>query len=181
MTNTTSKTVSGSHIEGEMEFQLKNPIKYSDNGSQVESTFLTCYESRGEHAKTMRKVAFVVDSVLISLGKNAATKSTPTPTAVQKEFDEVGEDEFSDGVESMSEMLTVAFAMSGDMEKSELFMDCFERAVTTQTRHPLIKVQGNYAFRDVHWEQLDYQEQKKLAVAYVSFFGIGYLGDMMKK
>jgi hypothetical protein len=179
MNKASPKLITASHIDGEMEYLLKTPITYSNEGVQTEALFLTCYEHRGEHAKTMRKVAFVVDSAMISLGKSEMVQNRPTP--VRKKFEDASEEEMMDDAQSAAELLGIAFEMTGDMEKSELFMDCFEKAVTTQTRNPLIKIQGIYPFRDVHWEQMRYAEQKDLAVKYCSFFAIGLIGDMIKK
>ncbi len=174
-----------SHIDGVMEFKLRKSVRYSIGGQFEEATFLQLNEPSGSHNKNMRRLSAMVNAAMLLAGDKfkAMHEANDGVTQLTKSMDETPEEEHKTDSNEASQALSFAFAVNGDADKQEDFIEEFHKIIVKQSDKPLCLLEGHdqAPFRETHWELMDYQDQIDVALGYAAFFGIGYLGDMMEK
>jgi hypothetical protein len=173
-----------SQIDGKMEYKLIKPFKYSIGGEFRDATFLTLNEPTGVHAKNMRRLASYVNNVIMQMSTKHSEmmNNEERVTQVQKNAMDQKEEKFISDSENLSDMLVAAFAMTGNADLEEAFVDEFGKAICKiQEKLCLIDDHDEAPFMAAHWEKMYYRDQTKLAMNYAAFFGIGYLADLKEK
>ena len=151
--------------------ELLKPFKYhdKDRGGDVDATFIELREPDYFHSKQSFAIQQMVTRLMMEIQQMQSQQ--PTYGEEVKPLHEVSEQIESES-DALAEAISVGLMMSKEVDAGEFVEKWVEMACNTSARKNIAMIDGKYALRQVHIEQMSPDDVLGSAVRWAAFFGM---------